>query len=322
MVVKAGSLSEAETQRFGLALTAIGHALPSDQDPSTFPSPPLNGIESQQHNAASVAEKIDAALHQQAPVGYQAFTSRHAKASPTSTSTSASTSTSISTSTSTSSPTSSSRNASLWWSSSSFGGGGVGLGLPLHEVLDPCFTQCMDSTPSSTNASLASMQGHDSVCKRLSVLVGERGQGECGAVCPEAAVREARELCLGYGCDLAECGVFLATKAEQGGKAEQAGERAGDGKRYKVHARLILRGRHMGMPHQLRERKNATVTEKRERGCGSGRGGCSRCEAYVYMCGWSAGVELESFNTSDVTMGLAEAVARWLQINEVGQKCI
>lgn len=37
---------------------------------------------------------------------------------------------------------------------------------------------------------------------------------------------------------------------------------------------------------------------------------------------WSAGVELESFNTSDVTMGLAEAVARWLQINEVGQKCI
>jgi hypothetical protein len=85
--------------------------------------------------------------------------------------------------------------------------------LKLDLLLHPCYAACMAK---------GGARG-DGVCDVLG-----RGVANCSAACPQAAVVEAKEVCLGYGCDFVVCGV-------KGDEQEQV-------KRFKVQARIILRG--------------------------------------------------------------------------------
>lgn len=101
--------------------------------------------------------------------------------------------------------------------------------VPLDRMLDKCFKSCLK--PSSDRGSSQQL----SVCEQLTRLIGPLscdGQ-DCCSVCPLTAVVEAKELCLGQGCDPASCGV--------GSTAELTASR-----HFKVEARLVLRGKFMG----------------------------------------------------------------------------
>jgi len=97
--------------------------------------------------------------------------------------------------------------------------------VPLEKILDGCFTPCL----ASFSAPL--WRSKPILCDQFNALLGTFAttSGNCANGCGTEAMVDAKELCVEQGCDPSSCGVF--------------GEEELQSQRFRVRARLILRGK-------------------------------------------------------------------------------
>ena len=168
--------------------------------------------------------------------------------------------------------------------------------ITLDHLLHPCYVPCVQAAAAEEvdgDGVGGGVEGGD-VCRQftraLSLCRSNVSQTEAGA-CPQAAVVEATELCLGHGCDFAGCGVSDADVDHS--------------KKYKVQARIVLRG-------ASRAARLARCDALRS----------LRASDYFLVLTDSpllplsySGIVVDAFNKTGVSTELIEAVATWLRVD-------